>query len=281
MRVGVGLPAAVPGAGPEQILGWARRAEAAGFSSLAALDRVVYANHEPLLTLAAAAAVTERIALATHVLLGATREPALLAKQAATLHALSGGRFTLGLGVGVRPADYTATGTAFAGRGRRLEDVVDALRRTWASAGPAGTIGPVSPGGRPGLVLGGRSPRALDRAGRIGDGWVAGSTAFFAEGAAVVREAWRRHDRDGDPRLLAVGYVALGADGPTQAQQYLPEYYGVTAEAATSLASTALTSPRAVRDAVRQLAGEGCDELVLYPCGADADQVGLLADALR
>lgn len=281
MRVGVGLPAAVPGAGPDQILSWARWAESAGFSSLAALDRVVYANHEPLLTLAAAAAVTERITLATHVLLGATREPALLAKQAATLHSLSRGRFTLGLGVGVRPADYAATGTAFAGRGRRLDGVVDALRHTWASAGTVGTIGPVAPDGRPGLVLGGRSPRALDRAARLGDGWVAGSIAFFAEGAAVVREAWRRHGRDGDPRLLAVGYVALGVDGPAQAQHHLPEYYGVTEEAAASLSSTALTSPRAVREAVQRLAGEGCDELVLYPCGADPDQVGLLADALR
>jgi alkanesulfonate monooxygenase SsuD/methylene tetrahydromethanopterin reductase-like flavin-dependent oxidoreductase (luciferase family) len=89
---------------------WARRSDAAGFSSLATLDRLVHDGLEPLVTLGAAAAVTERIGLGSYVLLAPTRGPsALLARQAATLDRLSGGRFTLGLGVGTRQDDYRAT----------------------------------------------------------------------------------------------------------------------------------------------------------------------------
>ncbi|MCF7550832.1 LLM class flavin-dependent oxidoreductase [Pseudonocardia sp. WMMC193] len=278
--VGVGLPAAVPGTSPGTILECARLAEAAGLSSLAALDRVAYASHEPLLTLAAAAAVTERIGLAAHVVLGATREPALLAKQAATLHSLAGGRFVLGLGVGTRPGDYTATGTSFADRGRRLDAVIGGLRSSWAGTGSAGEVGPGS-AGAPLIVVGGGSARAVERAARRGDGWIAGSVRGFAEGASEVREAWRRHGRDGAPRLLASGYVALGADGPECARRYLASYYAVTGQAALDLAATALTSASGVRDAVAELAEAGCDELVLYPCGPDPGQVELLADALR
>ena len=92
MDVGIGLPATIPGANREQILEWARKAEQRGFSSLGTIDRVVYANYEPLIALAAAAAVTERIRLATTILLAPNRaNGALLAKQAASVDALSAG----------------------------------------------------------------------------------------------------------------------------------------------------------------------------------------------
>ncbi len=86
-------------------MGAARRG--ARFSSLGTIDRIAYENYEPLVALAAAAAVTEQIGLATTVLLGPLRENAVvLAKQVASLHALSGGRFTLGIGLGGRDDDY-------------------------------------------------------------------------------------------------------------------------------------------------------------------------------
>ena len=85
MDIAIGLPNAVPGTGGEQLTEWARRAEARGFSSLGTIDRVAYPNLEPLASLAAAAAVTERIGLATTVLLGPLRPNAVaLAKQVAT-----------------------------------------------------------------------------------------------------------------------------------------------------------------------------------------------------
>jgi alkanesulfonate monooxygenase SsuD/methylene tetrahydromethanopterin reductase-like flavin-dependent oxidoreductase (luciferase family) len=104
MKVGIGLPTAIPGVRPDQVLDWARRAEAADFSTLAALDRLVYPSWEPLVTLGAAAAVTERIGLMTAVLLLPYRQnAAVVAKEAATIHVLSGG--------GSRSASASARGT--------------------------------------------------------------------------------------------------------------------------------------------------------------------------
>ena len=90
MEVGIGLPSTIPGTGRHQVLEWARRAEARGFSTLGTIDRIVYPSHDPLIALAAAAGVTERIRLATAILLAPTRaNGAVLAKQAATLDVLS------------------------------------------------------------------------------------------------------------------------------------------------------------------------------------------------
>ena len=102
MNVGVGLPTTTPGATGELLLDWARRADAGPFSSVAVLDRVAYDSFEPFAALAAAAGVTERVRLATMIAIGPLRPTGLLAKQAASVHQLSGGRLTLGLAVGAR-----------------------------------------------------------------------------------------------------------------------------------------------------------------------------------
>src|SRR5579872_3103060 len=122
MDVGVGLPATIPGVAGPAIVAWARRGEERGFASLGTIDRLVYGNHEPLTALAAAAAVTERARLTTAILIAPLRSnAALLAKQAATVDSLSGGRLVLGMAVGGREDDYAASGVDFHRRGRLLD----------------------------------------------------------------------------------------------------------------------------------------------------------------
>src|SRR5436305_8014416 len=109
MKVGIGLPATIPAIEGKRILDWAKKADAGPFSSLGVLDRLVYPNYEALITLAAAAGVTQRIRLMTTVLLAPLGNPVLLAKQAASLDAFSGGRFIFGLGIGVMEDVFLAS----------------------------------------------------------------------------------------------------------------------------------------------------------------------------
>src|SRR5919112_2778052 len=121
MRIGIGLPAAVPGASPITLGEWAAESERLGFHSLAVLDRLVYDNLDPLVALAAAAARTERAELMTTVLGVPWRQSAIVvAKQLASLDLLSGGRLTAGLALGGWPEDYAATETPLEGRGARF-----------------------------------------------------------------------------------------------------------------------------------------------------------------
>ena len=148
MDVGIGLPNAVRGVDRRGIVEWAKRAEDAGFSSLGTIDRIAFANYESLISLAAAAAVTERIRLATDVLLAPLRSnTALLAKQAATLDNLSEGRLVLGLAVGAREDDYVISGIDYSTRGRVFEKQLEELNGIWAGDTEIGP--PTASGGRP------------------------------------------------------------------------------------------------------------------------------------
>ena len=231
MEVGIGLPSTIPGAGRDQLLEWARRAEARGFSTLGTIDRIVYPSHDPLIALAAAAAVTERIRLATTILLAPTRaNGAVLAKQAATLDVLSGGRLVLGVAVGRREDDFEACR-------RRLPRARADPRRDARPLRPhlgrrgvrqAGGIGPPPAAGRPCLILGGLAGAAFRRAARHGDGWTGGNCTLeeLAQGTARLRAAWEAAGRDGSPRTMAQPYYALG-DGAEQAvERCLRDYYG-------------------------------------------------------
>src|SRR5215210_5496596 len=158
MDVGIGLPSTIPGVERAQVLEWARRAEQRGFSSLGTIDRIVYDNYEPLIALAAAAAVTERIRLATTILIAPYRaNGALVAKQAASVDRLSNGRLVLGAAVGGREDDYEASGVDFHSRGRLFDEMLDQWERIWKgeSFGAAGRIGPEPVNGRPTLIIGG------------------------------------------------------------------------------------------------------------------------------
>lgn len=196
MDIGIGLPNTVPGTEGTTLLDWAKNAEVAGFSTLGTIGRLVYPNYEELIALSAAAAVTSRIRLTTSVLLAPLyANTALFAKQAASLDRLSGGRLVLGLGLGGRDDDFTASALPTTGKGRRFDQQLTEMKRIWAgeSYGYAGAIGPepVRPGG-PELILGGAAEASFRRVALLGDGWIngGGTPDMFAEASAGVDKAW-------------------------------------------------------------------------------------------
>src|ERR671921_1699078 len=176
MDIGIGLSATIPGTRGSLILDWAKRADSGPFSSLGILDRMVYPNYEPLITLAAAAAVTSRVRLMTTVLLAPLRRAGVLAKQAATIDALSGGRLTLGLGVGGREDDFKAAPASFHDRARRFEQQLDLMKRIGSGEPVSDEVGPVGPppaqAEGPELLIGGYSAVPIRRVGGWGGGGI-------------------------------------------------------------------------------------------------------------
>jgi alkanesulfonate monooxygenase SsuD/methylene tetrahydromethanopterin reductase-like flavin-dependent oxidoreductase (luciferase family) len=285
MEVGIGLPATIPGVEPEHLLEWARRAEAQGFSSLGTLDRLVYPNYEPLIALAAVAAVTERIRLTTAILIAPYRaNGALVAKQAATLDHLSHGRLVLGVAPGGREDDFEASGVDFHSRGRIFDEMLEQWRRIWAGEkfGTAGAIGPPPPKGRPTLMIGGSADAAFERAARYGDGWImgGGSPEQFTAGSARLDAAWQAAGREGAPRKKALAYFALGSDAREAAARYLRDYYGWLGDVADMIVQSAAVDAETVKGYVQAFSDAGCDELILFPCDPDPGQVDLLAAAV-
>ncbi len=287
MKVGVGLPSTIPGVDRDSLLTWARKAEERGFSTLGTIDRVVYGNYEPLTALAAAAAVTERIRLTTDILLGPLRgNGAMLAKQAATIDSLSNGRLTLGIAVGLREEDYAATATPFDERGKLFDAQLAEMRRVWRGEeyGPAGAIGP--PPSRPDgpeLVIGGTVSAAFRRIAEHGDGWTmgGGTPEQFKEMSEKVRAAWSEAGREGDPRLIALCYYALGEHAEEAAREELGDYYAWLGEdIAGQIVAGAATDEDTARGYRDAFAEAGADELICFPTSTDPAQVDLLADAV-
>ncbi|MBK5117163.1 MAG: LLM class flavin-dependent oxidoreductase [Thermoleophilia bacterium] len=278
MKVGVGLPNAVPGTSGEQLTGFARAADEAGFSSLGTIDRVVYPNYEPLTALAAAAAVTERIELMTTVMLGPLRLNAVqTAKQALSINQLSGGRLTLGIGIGGRRDDFEASGVAYEETGPKLETMLDHVRDTFEGDG----VGPQD-AGAPGILIGGHVEASFRRAAEYGEGWIAGGVSpdQFEGMAQQVRSAWSDAGREGGPRLACLVYFSLGENAAGQARQYLMDYMAVLGEeTAAMIASSAATDARSVAGYLQAFEAVGCGELILFPCSGDPEQVTLLAEA--
>ncbi|GAA3209149.1 TIGR03619 family F420-dependent LLM class oxidoreductase [Actinocorallia longicatena] len=230
----------------------ARRAEEAGVERVMVVDHVVMGPNtgaypagtfpgstempwlEPLTVLGAIAGATERLRLATGVIIAPLRPAVVLAKTVATLDQLSRGRVELGVGTGWQREEYDAAGLDWSRRGPMLTDLMGACKALWAPS-PARydspTVSfdevwcepkPVQPGGVPLLVSGNLHPRNLDRIVRFGDGWIpmmGESVAGVGAGVAVLREAFAAAGRDpGTLRVQAslpilrdaAGEVSLG-----------------------------------------------------------------------
>jgi alkanesulfonate monooxygenase SsuD/methylene tetrahydromethanopterin reductase-like flavin-dependent oxidoreductase (luciferase family) len=289
MQVGIGLPNAVPGTTGPELKEFAHRADQAGFSSLGTIDRIAYPNLEPLVSLAAAATVTDRIKLATTILIAPYRVNAVLvAKQAASIQQISGGRMVLGIAVGGREDDYEVSGVDFESRGgKNFERMLHEIRHTWANSGESSGaahhsgVGPDVSENPPQLIVGGSIDAAFRRAAEFGDGWIAGGAPpdVFAQGREQLLEAWKSAGRDGEPKTMGLAYYSLGDSGEDNAREYLGDYYNWLGEYADNIVQGAAKDADTVRQYNQAFTEAGCDELIWFPSSSDPDQVDLLAEA--
>jgi alkanesulfonate monooxygenase SsuD/methylene tetrahydromethanopterin reductase-like flavin-dependent oxidoreductase (luciferase family) len=280
MEIGIGLPTTVPGVTSRDLMWWAAEAEDLGFSSLGALDRLVYPSTEPIVALTAAAAVTCQVKLATTVLIAAYRgNTALLAKQLASLQEISGGRLVVGVAAGGRDDDFALSHSTYRDRGRRLDDMLAELRRLWQSKDflvPAPSCGP------PAVLAGGHSPAALRRAARHADGWImgGGSAAGCGQLAQRLRELWQAERREGSPYLAAIAHVALGRDARARAEGYLLDFYAHAGPHAARVVQGLLDTGAALERAAGIYEAAGFDELILFPSVPRREQLTMTAKAL-
>ena len=239
-KVSLHVPLAAPDVRPDTMVEFARRGQAAGVGGIWTLDRLVFDNQEPLMALAAAAAVTTDMYLGIAVLLGTLRPPTLLAKMLATLDQLNGGHVIAGLGVGSRADDFAAAETPFEHRGSRLEEEIQIMKLAWSGqpvkfsgrfynvdVDPIGPR-PLSGPSLPVWLGGGGSESALKRIGRVADGYIASSSG----GPGGFRDKWDaiRHyaEQAGrDPASLAVAaliYVCVD-DDVARAEEITAAYF--------------------------------------------------------
>lgn len=288
MEIGVGTPATIPGTPGEAIVDWARHADGTTFSSLGIIDRIAYPNHEPLATLAVFSGATTRVRLMPTVMVAPIRQTGLLAKQAATIDSLSGGRLTLALGIGGRDEDYRAAGssTEFSDRAPHLEEQITTMRRIWRGEPPGDDVAPIGPrpvsDGGPQLLVGGYSEPAARRAGRMGDGFIAGTLtpADARDLYDTTLEAWEEEGREGRPRFVGCAYWGLGSEGTLErGRNYLRDYYGWSGTSDRA-AEQMLTGAGAIRERLHEAHEVGMDEYILWPTVADLDQLDRLHEVV-
>lgn len=261
----------------------ARHAEAAGFSTLATIGRAAFPTYEELIALAAAAAVTQRIGLMTDILLAATREPVLLAKQAATLDQISGGRFVLGIGSGIRQDDFTVTGTNYHDRGRRIDAALELMHQAWRGEPVPGTTQPVTPrpvnGRSVPMMFGGQAEKVVQRAAKYGIGYTLGGGNPEALKGMMQRvdAAWKAAGREGRPEYRALSYFALGPDVAAESEQNILAYYG---DYGPRIWAAAPKTAEQAKQRVELFEAVGCDELIFFVTAPSVDQVDRLAGAV-
>jgi alkanesulfonate monooxygenase SsuD/methylene tetrahydromethanopterin reductase-like flavin-dependent oxidoreductase (luciferase family) len=284
MKIGLGLPNADRSLHHGRLLvDIARRAEEAGFSTLATIGRVAYPSHEELVSLAAAAGATEHIGLMTDILLATTREPVLLAKQAATLDQVSSGRFTLGVGVGSRPDDFTVTGHGFTNRGKRLDEALDLMHRAWRGEPVPGTDKPVTPrpvnGHSVPMLFGGRADQSVARVVKYGIGYTqGGGTPEGLKGMMErVNQAWQDAGRSGTPQFRALAYFAIGDEVHEEAQANVMDYYG---DWGAAVWKGTIKSAAEAKERVKAYNAIDCDELVVFMTAPSVVQAERLAEAV-
>jgi len=292
VKLGMNLPVMAPGLDRATFMTWCREIDQGPWSSIATGDRVNFHNPDATVSLAAAAVLTERVRIVANVLVLPMHNIVSVAKQYATIDVLSGGRLTLGVGVGGREEDYLAMGADWsAPKLGRLQDGVERIRALWSGTQKAHPAAlrplepePIQQGGIE-VLAGALGPRSIARAAQWADGTIGFSFGMVASELQhafdTARRAWRDAGRSTPPRLVTGCWFALGPDADAQMDRYLAEYLnflGPIATAAIPLAT--IRGEAALREAAARARDLGADELLLTPTSADPAQLAAAADVL-
>jgi alkanesulfonate monooxygenase SsuD/methylene tetrahydromethanopterin reductase-like flavin-dependent oxidoreductase (luciferase family) len=284
VKLGIGLPNTLPVETDRSLmLAWAKLADEAGFHTLATIDKPAYDSWDPLVTLAGAAAVTEKARLATTILQLPNRNETLVAKQAAVVDRHSGGRLDLGVAQGGRKDDFEVFGASFEGRSERIEQQVGRLREVWEAARSSdrnhGVTGPAPVQDPCPIWVGASQEKAMERAVRIGDGFVFGTSgaARMRELTPWVRERAAAYGKTEFP-IAGLAYVGVGDDAEAaldEATHHTLRYYGQLWADPEKLIHHGPAEK--VAEEVAAYADSGIDLLILFAQIPRLDQVEKLA----
>ncbi|GAA3582173.1 LLM class flavin-dependent oxidoreductase [Amycolatopsis ultiminotia] len=279
MHIGIGLPNQVRDVAASVLPQWAEQAEQAGFSTLATTGRYAYPSVSDTVALAAAAGATTTIGLLSAVLLAPTWPGALLAKEIAGIDGVSGGRLTLGVGVGSSKDEFSVPGHGIHGRGARLDADLATYRDVWNGEPVGGGPNPAVPSGtrQVPLLFGGYSASTLRRMVRWGDGYIGGSLplAMTSPSFEAARRAWQEAGRNGSPKLVVLAYFALGDRETGQAN--IRDFYRL-APAEIAANAVLCTTPEMIKQLIADYSGLGVDEIIFVPATDNLDDLTRLAD---
>ncbi|KAA1419698.1 LLM class flavin-dependent oxidoreductase [Nocardioides humilatus] len=270
---------------------WSRTIDEGPYASLCFGERMAFDNPDSATLLGAVAAWTERVRLTTTVVVPQLHHPVLLAKSLATADQLSGGRLSVGIGVGGREEDYRAVDADLATQTiAGMAGAVETMRRVWAGERVTDAVRPVGPPplqpGGPEILVGTMGKKTIRSAARWADG-VAGVTLNAdvdeVDGLfRLAREAWGSEGREA-PRLTTSFWFAVGDDPRGQVHRHLRHYMNwLPVELVDALAATAgfAGTPTELRDALKRFEDIGCDEVHLIPTSSDLTQVERIAEIL-
>lgn len=291
MQVGLSIPSTVAGCDRDTLCEWIRRIDAGPFSRLATGERIASPFLDLMGVLSAAAVLTERVPIQALISLAPLHEPVLLAKQAATVDVLSRGRFTLGVGVGMRDYDYALAGKAdvFDRRVSELDARVEVMRNVWSGQHPlpdgSPPLGPtpVRPGGPP-IFSSSLGPKSMKRAARWADGLAGFHSGPDPDAIAAIfagfRREWSNAGRAGSPYLQLAFWFSLVDEPAERLYAFAHDYlmiFGPKAAAAGARGCRA-SSAKAIREILHWLEDLGCDEVILTPTTASVDELSAAED---
>jgi alkanesulfonate monooxygenase SsuD/methylene tetrahydromethanopterin reductase-like flavin-dependent oxidoreductase (luciferase family) len=288
------MPVMEPDLDAATLKAWARFIDDGPFSSLCWGERIAFANPEALTLLGALGAWTDRVRLVTTVVVPQLHDPVMLAKQLATGDMLSGGRLTVGIGVGGRHEDYHAVGADPATQTMRgMAERVAVMKRIWSGDKVTESVVPVGPppvqAGGPQLLIGTMGPKTVRSAAAWADG-LAGTTLDLDVAAQnqlfdVARAAWAEAGKR-KPHLATSFWFALGDgdDARAQMHRHLRHYMNwIPSEYVDAMAPT--TGWAGTEDELLEVLGKfaaiGTDEVHLIPTSSDIDQARRVAGVVQ